>query len=223
MIHANFTSRVILRAAAPLIAFITISSPVWAVPYSGLYFQPIPDTAGNIQAVAEDGVLQVDYVPTMSRLSGGGAMQFLQVAARLPVPLLDTATVGLRGLVGYRQQWAYYDNGAEDTYGGIDVGLSGALKLGALPYVGDYLKQLTVYGYGMQNRLITAKAQGTGFATGGLMLPNFGAGLGYQLQSQGLLYIGLETWSIPSEMGSGTASLSGGLKPFEGLVIGYRW
>lgn len=216
-------SRNILGAIAPLLVLTTLSAPALAVPNSGLYFQPIPDAVGNIQTVAEDGVLQVDYVPTMSRPSGGGAMQLLQAAVRLPIPLLDTTMLGVRGLVGYHQQWAYYNGGAEDTNGGIDVGLAGSLKLGTLPNLGEYLKPLTVYGYGMQNRLITAKAQGAGFATGGLMLPCLGIGFGLQLPGQGSLYAGFESWSAPSELGTGLAQLSGQLKTFDGWVLGYRW
>lgn len=214
------------RMAFPAIApFLTVwlsAAPAPAVPLGGAFYQSVPNGAGNIQAVAEDGVLQVDYVPTVSRPSGIGSMQLLQAAARIPVPLLDGA-FGLRGLIGYHQQWAYYDGGAEDTYGGIDAGLSASLQLGSLPYVGDYLKPVIAYGYSMQNRLITAKAQGTGFATGGLMLPSYGAGLGFQLPTKGILYLGMETWSVPMELGTGTVGFSTDLRTFDGLVLGYRW
>lgn len=193
-----------------------------AVPLEGIYGQAGPDGTFNIQTVAHHGAVQVDYIPSMGRFAGGGSMQVLQAAARFPAPIIE-AGLTIRGLVGYQQQWAYYEGGIEDTYGGINLGLTSELNLGSLPYVGESLRPLSLYGFGFGNRLVTAKANGQGFATDGLILPAYGGGVRLQVPSMGYLYLGVETFSLPAELGTGQAVFSKQLKYFNQFVLGYRW
>lgn len=176
----------------------------------------------NLQTVAHDGAIQVDYIPSLSRFSGGGNMQVLQAAARFPAPIIESGLT-LRGLLGYQQQWAFYDAGIEDTYGGINIGLSAELHMGSLPYVGEFLRPLSFYGYGLGNRLITAKANGQGFSPDGLTLPAYGWGVRLQVPSKGYVYVGTETFTLPAELGTGQTTFSNNLKFFHEVVLGYRW
>ena len=108
----------LLAAAAVCLA----QAPALAIPLGGFYVQPLSAKAVAIQTVAPKGFVEVDYVPTIPRFSGTGNMQILEAAARVPLPILSSP-VNLKGLLGYRQQWAFYSGGAEDTYGAIDLGL----------------------------------------------------------------------------------------------------
>lgn len=194
-----------------------------AVPETGFYYQPLSGpVVGSLQAVAQDGIIEIDYTPTLNRRLGTNApMQLLQAAARFPAPILDSPLV-IRGLIGYRQQWAYYD-GQEDTYGGIDAGLVAMLKLGELPWVGPFVSPVTLHGYGFQNWLVTAKAKGANFSPQGMTLPTFGWGIGYELPNKGRLYAGVESWTIPIEIGSGQQEFSKRLRLFQQIVVGYKW
>ncbi len=214
-----------MNRLALALAFLTASlmrvAPASAVPENGLYYLPIPGASGNIQAVVPQGVLQIDYVPTLDRLTGG-QMQVLQGALRIPAPILE-APLSLRGLLGYRQIWAYYDGSGEDTYGGIEAGLSASLPLSVLPWIGDVLAPVGLYAFGFHNQLITAKAQGGGFSPNGLSLPSYGAGMTLQLPTEGVLTLGYESWAVPQELGTGASAFSSGLRTFNGLAVGYRW
>lgn len=197
--------------------------PADAVPESGLYYQSLGGpVVGGLQAVAHDGIVEVDYIPALNRRLGTSApMQLLQAAARFPAPILDSPLV-IRGLIGYRQQWAYYD-GQEDTYGGIDTGLVAMLQMGEVPFIGPFLSPFTVHGYIFRNWLVIAKAQGNNFSPKGLTLPTFGWGVGYELPNGGRMYAGIESWTIPIEIGSGQTEFSSRMRLFQQLVVGYRW
>jgi hypothetical protein len=196
-------------------------SPALAVPEDGVYAESGLNGFANLQTVADHGILQIDYVPHMDRFSGGGSMQVLQAAARYPAPIIESGLT-LRALLGYQEQWAYY-NGLEDTYGGIDVGLSSSLDLGTLPWIGDFFRPITLYAYGFGNKLIFAKANGQLFAANNVILPSYGAGASIKVPSGGAVYLGLETQSLPYELGSGATSFSNPLQTFNQYVVGYRW
>lgn len=196
--------------------------PAEAVPLEGVYAQANAEGIINLQTVAHQGAIQVDYIPSMARFAGNGSMQVLQAAARFPAPIIESGLT-LRGLFGYQQQWAYYEGGIEDTYGGIDIGLSSELHMGSVPYVGEFLRPLSLFGYAFGNRLITAKSNGQGFSTNGLILPAYGWGAELQVPSMGFLYFGIETFSVPAELGTGQTAFSNNLKFFHQLVLGYRW
>lgn len=197
------------------------AAPARAVPMEGVYAQGSPAGVFNLQTVAHHGAVQVDYIPSLARFSGNGSMQVLQAAARFPAPIIESGLT-LRGLLGYQQQWAYYD-GVEDTYGGINVGLASELHLGSLPFVGEFMRPVSLCGYGFGNRLITAKANGQGFATNGLILPAWGGGVRVQVPTGGHVYLGTETFSLPAELGTGQASFSQSIRYFSQFVLGYRW
>lgn len=192
-----------------------------AVPLEGVYVQGTPEGTFNLQTVAHHGAVQIDYMPSLSRGAGGGSMQVLQAAARFPAPILESGLT-IRGLFGYQQQWAYYD-GFEDTYGGINVGAAAELHLGSLPYVGEFMRAVSLFGYGFGNRLVTAKANGQGFSTNGLVLPAYGGGVRVQVPAGGALYAGVETFSVPGELGTGQTAFAGSVRYFNQLVLGYRW
>lgn len=208
-------------ALAVLAATLLRAAPAGAVPENGLYYLSIPGAAGNIQAVAPQGVVQVDYVPVLERLTSG-QMQVLQAALRIPAPIFE-APLSLRGLLGYRQLWAFYDGSSEDTYGGVEAGLSAALPLSVLPWIGGLLSPVGLYAFGFHNQLITAKANGQGFGTQGLALPSYGAGMTLNLPSNSVLTLGYESWATPQELGTGSTTFSSGLRTFNGLTVGYRW
>ena len=197
-------------------------APALAIPLGGLYVQPLSAKAVAIQTVAPRGYVEVDYVPTIPRFSGTGQMQILEAAARVPLPILS-APLDLKGLLGYRQQWAFYSGSAEDTYGAIDLGLEAKLPLSTIPHLGGFLEPFSLYGFGVGDRLIIAKANTVGFATGGLTLPEYGGGVAYKLPVGSSITLGFESWSVPAELGTGKASFSGQVKTFPGIAVGYKW
>lgn len=215
-----------MKLAIPLglatcLCVLGFATPALAVPEQGFYVQGAPGLGEDLQAVAGPGALQLDYAPTV--LSPGGYnMQILRLAGRVPLPLLRSP-IALRGLIGYQQLWAFYGGGAEDTDGGISGGLTASFKITRLPRIGDYLPPITLSAYGLDTRLITAKAQGASFPTGSMDLPSFGFGLAYQLPNRSSVYVGYESWEIPAELGSGSPGFSGALRAFRGATLGYRW
>lgn len=211
----------VLTLASLVVGFVNFDT-AYGVPLEGVYAQMGTEGALNVQTVAPQGAVQVDYIPSLARFNGAGSMQVLQAAARFPAPILESG-LSIRGLLGYQQQWAFYDAGIEDTYGGINVGISAELQMGSLPYVGEFLRPLSFYGYALGNRLVTAKANGQAFPTNGLILPAYGCGTRIQVPSKGYVYLGIETFTLPAELGTGQAAFSNSLKFFHQAVLGYRW
>lgn len=214
-----------MRRLGLALAFLAVpalwNAPARAVPESGLYYQPIPGTSGNIQASAPDGTLQLDYAPVLSR-PAGGTMQVLQGALRLPAPLLD-APLSLDGLLGYRHLLAIYGGAPQESYGGIEAGLSASLPLRDLVGRGNPLSAVSLYAFGFHHQLFLALAPGGAMTTNALGMQSFGAGVTLQLPTTGVLTLGWETWALPQDLGTGTPAFAQGVRPFSGFAIGYRW
>lgn len=207
------------------LAFLSVSLlrilPAGAVPETGLYYQPIPGSSGNIQAGAPGGVFQVDYAPALDRPSGG-SMQLLQAALRLPAPLLETP-LSLNGLLGYRHLLAIYDGAPQDSYGGIELGLSASLSLRDLLGRESPLSAFGLYAFGFHHQLFLAVKPGGSVSTNGLGMRSFGAGATLRLPTSGMLSLGYESWAIPQDLGTGSGGFSPSLRTFNGLILGYRW
>ncbi len=196
-------------------------APAEAVPESGLYYQPIPGSSGNLQAGIPSGVLQIDYAPVLDR-PGSGQMQLLQAALRLPAPLLDSP-LSLNGLLGYRHLWAFYGESALDHTGGIELGLSAVLPFSAIAGYDSPLAPFGLYAFGFHHQLLLAAAQGNSFSPVGTALRSYGAGLTFRLPTNGVLVLGLESWAIPQGLGSGATSFGSAVRDFNGFIVGYRW
>lgn len=195
---------------ATLAALLVQAAPAAAVPDSGLYYQPIPGSSGNIQLGIPQGVLQIDYAPSLN------GMQILQGALRLPAPLFDDP-ISLHGLIGYRQIWSL-TGGSPPTNGGAEVGLSAKLPFDRLMGYGSPMSRFGLYAFGLYNQLIMANYQWQ-FSTAGTALPSYGFGVTYDLPTNAVLTVGFESFSLPSSIGS----LSSGAQSFNGLIVGYRW
>lgn len=202
-----------MRRLAMLAAILALAlfsqAPAWAATEGGLYYQPIPGSSGNIQAVVPGGVLQIDYAPSLQ-----GA-QILQGALRLPAPLLDEP-LSLHGLIGYRQIWGF--GGTSNTNGGVEVGLSASLPLENIAGYGTPLAPFGLYAFGLYNQLIMGNYQWQ-FSTAGSALPSYGFGVTYELPTRAVVSLGFESFALPASIGS----LSSGVNTYSGLILGYRW
>ncbi|MNK65524.1 hypothetical protein D3C87_848210 [compost metagenome] len=185
-------------------------APAWAATEGGLYYQPIPGSSGNIQAVVPGGVLQIDYAPSLQ------GMQILQGALRLPAPLFEEP-FSLHGLIGYRQIWGF-GGGSPDTNGGVEVGLSASLPLENVAGYGSPLAPFGLYAFGLYNQLIMANYQWQ-FSMAGTALPSYGLGVTYELPTRAVVSLGFESFSLPQGIGG----IASGANTYSGLIIGYRW
>lgn len=196
---------------AALAAALAPVVPAWAVPEAGLFYQPIPGSSGNIQLGIPQGVLQIDYAPSLQ------GMQVLQGALRLPAPLFDDP-LSLHGLLGYRQIWGFAGAGSPATNGGVEVGLSAKLPLDRLAGYGSPVSPFGLYAFGLYNQVVMGNYQWQ-FTTSGPVLVSYGAGVTYDLPTGAVLSLGLESFALPSSIGS----LASGAQSFSGLIVGYRW
>ena len=200
-----------ILAFAVLAASLAPAAPALAVPDSGLFYQPIPGSSGNIQLGIPQGVLQIDYAPSLM------GMQILQGALRLPAPLFDDP-ISLHGLIGYRQIWGLAGTASPATNGGVEVGLSAKLPFDRLAGYGSPVSPFGLYAFGLYNQVVMGNYQWR-FDTSGPALVSYGAGVTYDLPTGAVLSLGLESFALPSSLGS----LSAGAQSFSGLIVGYRW
>lgn len=201
--------------AAVLAAVMMPLAPALAATEGGLYYQPIPGSSGNIQAVVPGGVLQIDYAPSLQ------GMQILQGALRLPAPLLDDP-VSLHGLIGYRQIWGFFGGGSPDTNGGVEVGLSASLPFETFAGYGSPLAPFGLYAFGLYNQLVMANYQWQ-FNLSGTALPSYGLGVTYELPTRAVISVGFESFALPQGLGSGSPGFASGANTYSGLIVGYRW
>ncbi len=196
---------------AILSALLVKVAPAAAVPESGVYYQPIPGSSGNIQLGIPQGVLQIDYAPSLQ------GMQILQGALRLPAPLFDDP-ISLHGLIGYRQIWGFAGGGSPATNGGVEVGLSATLPFDRLAGYGSPASAFGLYAFGLYDQVIMGNYEWR-FDTSGPALVTYGAGVTYDLPTGAVLSLGFENMALPSSIGS----LLSGVQNYSGLIVGYRW
>lgn len=196
---------------AVLAAVIAPLAPAKAVPDAGVYYQPIPGSSGNIQLGIPQGVLQIDYAPSLN------GMQILQGALRLPAPLVDDP-LSLHGLIGYRQLWGFSGGGSPATNGGVEVGLSATLPFDRIAGYGSPASRFGLYAFGLYNQVIMGDYQWR-FDTSGPALVTYGAGVTYDLPTGAVISLGFENLALPTGIGS----LSSGVQNYSGLIVGFRW
>ena len=203
-----------MRFAVPfavLAAMLVHVAPAGAVPEAGVYYQPIPGSSGNIQLGIPEGVLQIDYAPSLN------GMQVLQGALRLPAPLFDDP-VSLNGLIGYRQLWGFAGSGSPATNGGVEVGLSATLPFDRLTGYGSPASAFGLYAFGLYNQVVMGNYEWQ-FNTSGPALVTYGAGVTYDLPTGAVISLGFENLALPSGIGT----LASGVQNYTGLIVGYRW
>lgn len=186
-------------------------APAMAVPDAGVFYQPIPGSSGNIQLGIPDGVLQIDYAPSLNN------QHLLQGAIRLPAPLLGEP-LSLNGLIGYRHLWGVAGDGASASNGGIEVGLSAKLPFSRLVGGDSPASAFGLYAFGLYNQIVFGEDQWR-FDTSGPALITYGAGLSYELPTGAAITVGLENLAVPTSVGS----WSTGVSNYTGLIVGYRW
>ncbi len=182
-----------------------------AFPLTGVYYQ-----TGNVAELElYDGIVHVGY---WSNTPANIAGTTWDAALRAPFVLAKDDRLTIKGFLGYHLQTSSTSTagatGANDLVSGLQYG--GLVSYHFTPdisFLADYF----------MTSLLGGSTTLGAIAVNSVTLTRYEAGLVFKLPQNADLMLGYASWSLPRELGSGAAALSGNLVNLSGFVVGLNF